>query len=89
MQDITQVVKKGELVYNVKDFGAVGSGDSDDTQAFKDFILACDRDKAKGWIPNGIYTLSEPLTMMLVNGLDIEMSNGLSCEFLTNFPMQR
>ncbi len=43
---------------NVKDFGAVGDGETDDTEAFKKAIAACGEEEAV-FIPNGQYKLMD------------------------------
>ncbi|MBD3343502.1 MAG: hypothetical protein GF401_00395 [Chitinivibrionales bacterium] len=46
-------------VRNIKtDYGAVGDGQTDDTQAFKDWLAAKER---RLYIPEGTYLISEPL----------------------------
>lgn len=57
-------------LYNVKNFGAVGDGSHDDTQAFLDAIAALlTGTESQGgtiWVPRGHYKLSQKLTF---NGL--------------------
>ena len=43
---------------NVKDHGAVGDGENDDTQAFRDAIAACGENEAI-FVPNGRYKITD------------------------------
>lgn len=59
------LLDKGSMVYNVKAYGAVGNGSTDDTAAIQSAIDAC---KAAGggivWFPSGTYKLvTNPLKM--------------------------
>jgi len=55
-------VAKGELVLNVKDYGAVGNGTTDDTAAIQAAITACPTD-GRVFIPRGTYKLTAALTI--------------------------
>lgn len=78
---------------NVKDFGAVGDGETDDTQAFKDAMQVLNNstidDVNGGWdshtyilyIPSGVYIISEPnvLTPTHVNSMGFTIKgNGMA-----------
>ncbi|ADU00378.1 hypothetical protein Mspyr1_37780 [Mycolicibacterium gilvum Spyr1] len=51
---------KGEIVVNVKDFGAVGDGTNDDSAAFTAALTAAE-DGATVWVPDGNYYLATPV----------------------------
>lgn len=48
-------VSKGDLVYNVKDYGAVGNGVADDTSAINNAITAAAPSKGTVYFPSGTY----------------------------------
>jgi hypothetical protein len=52
--------------YNVKDYGAVGNGITDDTQAIKNAILAAGNSD-KVYFPSGIYYISQTLSLTYDN----------------------
>jgi len=51
---------------NVKDYGAVGDGQTDDTQAFRDAIIAASEGTAV-LIPNGVYKITN--TLVITKGI--------------------
>lgn len=56
------VVRKGDLLYNVRDYGAVGDGLADDTaavQAWTDAVIAAE---GTGYAPPGDYLLESAIT---------------------------
>lgn len=55
---------KSDLVYNVKDYGAVGDGSSDCTVAFNNAISAANSSGGTVYIPQGTYVLSATLTTL-------------------------
>jgi len=76
-------VGKNELVVNVKDFGAVGNGSTDDLSAFqaaithlKDASSAKTRRLVVPWTPNG-YLVSGSIMVRGCHGLTIEGDNTL------------
>ena len=74
--------------YNIKDFGAVGDGTTDDTIAFKSaiaFIAAHNGGTLK--IPQGDFVVTAPLT--LVSGITIEGVSGIATTAPTNNVVQR
>ena len=46
---------------NVKDFGALGNDDDDDTQAFKNAITYCEQNLKKLYVPQGTYKITDIL----------------------------
>lgn len=70
-------------VYNIKDFGAVGDGKTDDTAAFKSamaFVAA--RNGGTLNIPEGDFVISQPIT--LPSGLKMQGISGLTTLAPTN-----
>ena len=61
------------LVLDVRDFGAVGDGVADDTEAFKKAFAAIQRPAAAGelFIPAGVYRITETLVLKNQQGLAI------------------
>lgn len=59
---LSTTVKKGEIVVNVKDYGAVGDGVTDDTLSFKNAITAAPNG-GKLYIPPGKYKITDELTI--------------------------
>lgn len=63
-----QPVRKGELMLNAKDYGAVGDGVADDTAALQSFINAVVRVPGRGYgtvgyIPPGVYRITSKLNV--------------------------
>lgn len=56
----TGAVRKGDLVLNVKDYGATGNGTTDDTAAIQTAINACAEGRVV-FFPPGVYMISSPL----------------------------
>lgn len=55
---------KASLTYNVKDFGAIGNGNTDDIVAFENcFNVALKNNKSKIIIPHGTYKISRSLVI--------------------------
>lgn len=65
----SNAVHKGDLVYNVKDYGAVGDGTTDDTTALTNAINACPVGGTV-YIPPGSYVVSTALPMP--NGVTVQ-----------------
>lgn len=60
----SEKVAKNELVFNVKDFGAMGNGTADDTTAINATIAACQA--ANGgtvYMPQGVYVISDRIVL--------------------------
>jgi hypothetical protein len=57
------VVGKGDLVFNVKDYGAKGDGITDDTTAIQAAINAAVAGKGVVFIPSGVYICTSTLTV--------------------------
>ncbi len=53
----------GGFGLNVKDFGAIGDGETDDTEAFELALIEAESLGAKLFIPSGIYKISKTLTI--------------------------
>lgn len=69
--------------YNIKDFGAVGDGRTDDTIAIKSaFAYVASRNGGQVTFPEGDYIVSSPIT--LPSGIVIRGVNGLPTEATTN-----
>lgn len=58
---ITALENKNIIYYNVKNYGAVGDGVTDDTDAVKDAVAACNSTGGVVYFPNGQYVLTDPL----------------------------
>ena len=65
----TNVQAKLRETVSVKDFGAVGDGVADDTQALSNFLNVCRTNKVKGFFNSGTYLISSALD---ISGVDIE-----------------
>lgn len=67
---ITGAVQKGDLVFNVKDYGALGDGTTDDAPAVQAAITAAGAVKGSVYAPAGIYvigtslSISQPLSLV-------------------------
>ena len=48
---------------NIKDFGAVGNYTTDDTDAFIAFLAYLDTNKKAGYIPSGVYRITESIDL--------------------------
>lgn len=69
--------------YNIKDFGAVGDGVTDDTIAFKSAMaFIASRNGGTLKIPEGDFTITSPVT--LVSGLNIEGISSITSVAPTN-----
>ena len=55
------ITEKIKSIYDVKSFGAIGDGITDDTEAIKNAILSCDGNTL--FFSNGTYLISETLTI--------------------------
>lgn len=74
--------------YNIRDFGAVGDGRTDDTMAVKSaFAFIATRNGGVLTFPEGDYVVNSPLT--LPSGLTIQGVNGLHSGAATNNLTQR
>jgi len=71
-QQLETTVKKGELVRNVKDFGAVGDGIADDTAAIQAAIDSLPDPGGIVFFPAGVYKVTS--TIQVGNGTDISLS---------------
>ena len=62
---VPTAVKKGDLVFNVKDYGATGDGTTDDTAPINSAMAAANT-AASGslYLPRGTYIVSAPLTAL-------------------------
>lgn len=49
------------LVVNVRDYGAVGNGSDDDTNAFRNAFIAAQSVKKPLFVPSGVYLITAPL----------------------------
>jgi hypothetical protein len=58
-------------VVSVKDFGAVGDGSADDTNAVQSAIYACESSQKTLFIPSGNYKITSPLRTGTIGGLSI------------------
>lgn len=58
---ITALENKNVIYYNVKNYGAVGDGVTDDTAAVKDAVTACNLTGGVVYFPAGSYVLTDPL----------------------------
>jgi len=52
-----------EDIVNIKDFGAIGDGFADDTRAFKDALDDIVALNKTVFIPNGVYSISDTITL--------------------------
>ena len=69
--------------YNIKEFGAVGDGKTDDTIAFKSAIaFIASRNGGTLLIPEGDFTVSSPIT--LVSGINIQGVSSIATTAPTN-----
>ncbi len=68
---LAQRVAKGELVFNVKDYGAVADGTTDDGTAINAAITAAKNAGASVYLPSGTYRVR---TMINVNGDNIKLT---------------
>lgn len=69
--------------YNIKDFGAVGDGKTDDTIAIKSaFAYVASRNGGQVTFPEGDYIVTSPIT--LPSGIVLRGVNGLHTEATTN-----
>lgn len=57
------VLDKGNLVYNVKAYGAVGNGSTDDTTSIQNAINAADATGGTVYFPNGTYKITAALKL--------------------------
>ncbi len=74
--------------YNIKDFGAVGDGATDDTIAFKSAVaFIASRNGGTLQIPEGDFLVSSPIT--LVSGINIQGVSGLPTTSPTNNVVQK
>ncbi len=55
--------RERDLIFNVKDFGALGNGEDDDTQAFQEAIKALPMEGGRLEIPPGVYVIKETLEL--------------------------
>lgn len=62
---VPNAVKKGDLVFNVRDYGATGNASTDDTTAFNNAIAAANTaGSGTVYLPRGTYVISAPLTAL-------------------------
>lgn len=57
----SRLIPLPDVVSNVKDFGAAGDGERDDTSSFKKAIAKASQDKGAVFIPPGKYIITEKL----------------------------
>ncbi|CAH0220301.1 hypothetical protein SRABI121_02955 [Microbacterium sp. Bi121] len=69
----SRAVGKGELRVNVKDFGAVGDGVTDDTAAINKAKAAALASGAEFWVPHGTYLSDAPITWADVSDVRVHM----------------
>lgn len=87
---INSAVRKGDLAFNVRDYGAVGDGVTDDTTAINKCIAAANR---KGFVffPAGQYVITQPISFpndSMIQGVgtyDWQTGNPTNC-ILVNVP---
>ena len=75
-------VAKGDLVVNVKDYGAVGDGVADDTTAFQAALNAGDT-----FVPSGTYKITSTLTMPTGRELVGAGAKGSTLTIATDTPL--
>lgn len=68
-----EYVQQKMQIFNVKDFGAIGDGITDDTQAFLDAIAAVPEMGGVVFVPPGTYIISQ--TLILGNGTNTTVSD--------------
>jgi Pectate lyase superfamily protein len=74
--------------YNIRDFGAVGDGTTDDTIAFKSAIaFIASRNGGTLQIPEGDFVITSPIT--LTSGINIQGVSGIPTTSPTNNVVQR
>lgn len=60
----TEKIKRVEYFLNVKDYGATGDGQTDDSTAIRETILVAKEQKRKGiYFPSGTYIVSSPIAV--------------------------
>jgi hypothetical protein len=64
-------VAKGELVLNVKDYGALGDGVADDTTGLQAWLDAIKSQKRPGYLPAGNYKITATLSLTQLIGCRI------------------
>lgn len=64
---LSEEIEEPQLVLSVTDFGAVGNGIADDTEAFLEAIEATEGQTATIYFPEGTYLLTQPI--FFYNGL--------------------
>ncbi|MDQ0091679.1 hypothetical protein J2T12_005119 [Paenibacillus anaericanus] len=81
---LADTVKKDDLVYNVKDYGAIGNGIADDTVAFKNTISAA-KSGSILFIPDGEYKITDELVINKVIRFEGTLANDAGyCALLFN-----
>lgn len=84
-EQLEQTVKKGEIVINVKDYGAVGDGVVDDTSAIMSAIAAANEGSTI-IIPSGSYKTTSTILVnkninFVINGILVVHHEGVGIEF--------
>lgn len=72
---------------NVKDFGAVGDGVTDDTAAIQAAFVKSGATGQKLYVPTGIYNLSNTIAWQISNGFQIECAAGVVFKATSSFPV--
>ena len=63
-ETVSGKANKSDIPYvTPQNFGAVGDGDTDDTQAFEDAITYCHENKRRLFVPRGSYKITNTLTL--------------------------
>jgi len=72
----TNVETKLREVVSVKDFGAVGDGSTDDTDAIKDTFAYCGSIGQKAYVPAGTYSIHDTVLWPIERGFEVECAAG-------------
>lgn len=74
---LSPAIRKGDLRVNVRDYGALGDGTTDDTTAVTNAVADAIAKKRALWFPDGTYLVDAPILVQSTSDFRLEMEGRL------------